>query len=103
MKVPISWLKDFVDLEGIVIEELAHTLTVAGLEVEEIHYIGLPMPAGRQETKVSGLAWDPAKSARLARTRMPTGLCSAAYTTAKKSTPCSPARRISSNTKASAR
>jgi phenylalanyl-tRNA synthetase beta chain len=59
MKVPISWLKDFVDLDGIVIEELAHTLTVAGLEVEEIHYIGLPMPAGRQETKVSGLAWDP--------------------------------------------
>lgn len=59
MKVPISWLKDFVDLDGIVIEELAHQLTVAGLEVEEIHYVGLPMPSGRQETKVSGLAWDP--------------------------------------------
>ncbi len=61
MKAPISWLKDFVNLNGISIEDLAHTLTVAGLEVEEIHYVGLPMPSGRQETKMSGLAWDPAK------------------------------------------
>ena len=61
MKTPLSWLKDFVDLEGINLEELAHTLTVAGLEVEEIHYIGLPMPAGLQQTKVSGLSWDPDK------------------------------------------
>jgi phenylalanyl-tRNA synthetase beta chain len=58
MKIPLSWLKDFVDLDGIAIEDLAHTMTVAGLEVEEIHYIGLPMPEGRHETKVSGLAWD---------------------------------------------
>ncbi len=61
MKTPLSWLKDFVDLEGINLEELAHTLTVAGLEVEEIHYIGLPMPSGLQQTKVSGLSWDPEK------------------------------------------
>ncbi|MCW5887020.1 MAG: phenylalanine--tRNA ligase subunit beta [Anaerolineales bacterium] len=61
MKTPLSWLKDFVDLDGINLEELAHTLTVAGLEVEEIHYIGLPMPAGLQQTKVSGLSWDPEK------------------------------------------
>jgi phenylalanyl-tRNA synthetase beta chain len=61
MKVPISWLKDFVNLDGISIEDLAHTLTVAGLEVEEIHYVGLPIPSGRQETKMSGIAWDPAK------------------------------------------
>ncbi|MEX1071973.1 MAG: phenylalanine--tRNA ligase subunit beta, partial [Anaerolineales bacterium] len=61
MKIPLSWLKDFVNLDDISIEDLAHTLTVAGLEVEEIHYIGLPMPAGRQQTKLSGLAWDPEK------------------------------------------
>jgi phenylalanyl-tRNA synthetase beta chain len=61
MKIPISWLKDFVNLDGIAIEDLAHTMTVAGLEVEEIHYIGLPMPEGRHETKVSGLAWAPDK------------------------------------------
>lgn len=58
MKVPLSWLKDFVNLDGISIEELAHALTMAGLEVEEIHYIGLPMPVGQQVAKISGLAWD---------------------------------------------
>lgn len=61
MKIPLSWLKDFVNIDGLPIEQLAHTLTVAGLEVEEIQYIGLPIPSGRQETKMSGLAWDPAK------------------------------------------
>jgi phenylalanyl-tRNA synthetase beta chain len=44
MKVPLSWLKDFVDIE-LSVEDLAHRLTVAGLEVEEIRYVGLPMPA----------------------------------------------------------
>lgn len=70
MKIPLSWLKDFVEIT-LPLEELARRLTMAGLEVEEIRYIGLPMPAGkiegrsgghlRQETKVSGLAWDPEK------------------------------------------
>jgi phenylalanyl-tRNA synthetase beta chain len=61
MKLPISWIKDFVSLDGISVEALAHTLTVAGLEVEEIQYIGLPMPTSGQQAKVSGLAWDPDK------------------------------------------
>lgn len=62
MKVPISWLKDFVEID-LPIEQLAQRLTIAGLEVEEIRYVGLPMPAGgaRPGTKVSGLAWDPEK------------------------------------------
>ena len=69
MKAPISWLKDFVDIT-LPIEELAHKLTMAGLEVEEICFVGLPMPkdqgeAGsqtrRQETKISGIEWDPEK------------------------------------------
>ena len=59
MKVPLSWLKDFVNLNGMVIEDLAHTLTMAGLEVEEIQYVGLPIPTGLQVSKLSGLAWDP--------------------------------------------
>ena len=41
MKVPISWLKDFVDIP-LSIEELAERLTLAGLEVGGIQYIGLP-------------------------------------------------------------
>ena len=35
MKVPISWLHDYVDVKDIPIEELSHKLTLAGLEVEE--------------------------------------------------------------------
>ncbi len=63
MKVPLSWLKDFVEIT-LPIDELAHRLTMAGLEVEEITYIGLPLPGSdgqRQETKISGFAWDPEK------------------------------------------
>lgn len=41
MKVPISWLKEFVDLT-IPIDQLAERLTLAGLEVAKVTYIGLP-------------------------------------------------------------
>ncbi|MEN8241404.1 MAG: phenylalanine--tRNA ligase subunit beta [Chloroflexota bacterium] len=59
MKVPISWLKDYVDIDQIPIEELAHKLTMAGLEVEEIHFIGLQQPPGdRHDFKVTGFPWD---------------------------------------------
>ena len=60
MKVPISWLKEFVDID-LPIEALAHKLTLAGLEVEEIHYVGLPMPAGKQAFKITGFSWEPDK------------------------------------------
>jgi phenylalanyl-tRNA synthetase beta chain len=70
MKVPISWLKEFVDIE-LSIPDLAHRLTLAGLEVEEIHYVGLPLPKGELDSQtgkrrsiganVTGLAWDPEK------------------------------------------
>lgn len=39
MRVPLSWLKDYVDI-NVSPEELAHTLTMAGLEVDAIEYIG---------------------------------------------------------------
>ena len=48
MKVPISWLKDYVDIT-ISIEELAERLTLAGMEVEHIEYYGVPG---------SDLVWD---------------------------------------------
>ena len=44
MKAPLSWLKDFVEID-LPIAELAHLVTMAGMEVEEIKIIGLPMPA----------------------------------------------------------
>ncbi|HSF81148.1 MAG TPA: phenylalanine--tRNA ligase subunit beta [Anaerolineales bacterium] len=71
MKTPISWLKDYVAIQ-LPIDELARRLTMAGLEVEEIHYVGLPLPneanpawsskyTNRQEAKITGLSWDPEK------------------------------------------
>ena len=39
MKVPLSWLRDYVDIE-IPAEELAHRLTMAGVEVGEVVRIG---------------------------------------------------------------
>lgn len=41
MKIPISWLNDYIDLD-ITVEELAYRLTMAGLEVDRITYIGIP-------------------------------------------------------------
>jgi len=60
MKLPLSWLKDFVDIEGLSVEEIARHLTLSGLEVDEIHYVGWPMPDGseRQEFKTTGIEWD---------------------------------------------
>jgi phenylalanyl-tRNA synthetase beta chain len=60
MKAPISWIKEFVDIE-LPIEELAHKMTIAGLEVEEIRYVGLPKPEGQQQYKITGFSWEPEK------------------------------------------
>ena len=40
MRVPISWLKEYVEI-SLPIDELAEKLTLAGLEVEKIEFIGL--------------------------------------------------------------
>ena len=49
MRVPVSWLEEYVDID-VSVEELAERLTLAGLEVETIEYIGLPQ---------ADLPWDP--------------------------------------------
>lgn len=56
MRVPLSWLKDFVDIR-LPVQELAEKLTFAGLEVEDIEYIGVPAPANARGREL-GLAWD---------------------------------------------
>ena len=65
MKLPISWLKDYIDLDGLSVEDIARMLTLAGLEVDDIKYAGLPMPTyengERHEFKTSGISWDPDK------------------------------------------
>jgi phenylalanyl-tRNA synthetase beta chain len=58
MGYPISWLKDFVDID-LPIPELAHLLTMAGMEVEKIQYVGWPLPKeSHGETVITGLEWD---------------------------------------------
>ena len=37
MKVSLKWLRDYVDID-VPLEDLAEKLTMAGLEVEEIHW-----------------------------------------------------------------
>ncbi len=58
MKLPLSWIRDYVDIT-IPLEELAEKLTFAGLEVEQMDYIGVPRPAGSRATgDKPELAWD---------------------------------------------
>jgi phenylalanyl-tRNA synthetase beta chain len=58
MKVPLTWLNDYVDLNDLGIEDLAKVMTMVGLEVEEIRLVGLPMPEGeKHEFKYTGLSW----------------------------------------------
>jgi phenylalanyl-tRNA synthetase beta chain len=58
MKLPLSWIREYVDI-NISPEELAMKLTFAGLEVEQMEYIGLPRPAGsRASGERPELAWD---------------------------------------------
>lgn len=58
MKVVLSWLKDYVDIT-LPLPKLVHELTMAGLEVEGVQIVGLPVPE-HSEIKMEGLAWDPA-------------------------------------------
>ncbi len=53
MKIPISWLKDYVNIT-LPISELADKLTLAGMEVEKIHYIGIPGGPNEKDR----LVWD---------------------------------------------
>ncbi len=62
MKIPVTWLNDFVDLSGLEVTDIAYKLTMAGMEVEDIHFAGLPLPSHEGHGfKVNGLAWDKEK------------------------------------------
>jgi len=62
MKIPLSWLKDFIDLDGLSVEDIARKLTLAGMEVDEILYAGLQLPVYKEgdkhEFKTNGIGWD---------------------------------------------
>jgi phenylalanyl-tRNA synthetase beta chain len=59
MRIPLSWLREYVDI-AIPVEELAERLTLAGLEVAHIEYIGVPqtMVPGLRYPKSDHLVWD---------------------------------------------
>ncbi|MFW5713441.1 MAG: hypothetical protein ACOCYU_02095, partial [Brevefilum sp.] len=57
MKVPLTWLQDYIEIDDMGIEELAKVMTLIGLEVGEIRLVGLPMPEGDHEFKYTGLSW----------------------------------------------
>jgi phenylalanyl-tRNA synthetase beta chain len=58
MKVPITWLKDYVEMDDLSIEDLAKVMTMVGLEVVEIQLVGLPKPPGeKHEFKYTGFSW----------------------------------------------
>ena len=70
MRIPLSWIKDFVDVT-LPVEEVARILTMAGLEVDEVVLVGLPTASKEtlvrlhpswskvSDTKLSGLSWEP--------------------------------------------
>ena len=61
MKVPLSWLREYVDLPPSV-AQLAERLTLAGLEVASVRTIGLPPPEGlRVKQEDAGPVWQPDK------------------------------------------
>ena len=39
MQVSLNWLNEFVDLTGIDEKQIAHELTMSGLEVEAVEYV----------------------------------------------------------------
>jgi phenylalanyl-tRNA synthetase beta chain len=61
MELVYSWLKEYVDVD-LPIVDLAHALTMLGMEVENVRLVGLPQPEG-ENTGITfhGLAWDPEK------------------------------------------
>ena len=60
MKIPLSWLKEYIDLD-ISIVKIARTLNNLGLEIEGVSIVGLPMPDEVKEFNITGLSWEKEK------------------------------------------
>src|SRR4051812_48970737 len=58
MRVPLSWLKDYVPLPANP-AELVERLTLAGLEAGDVQAFGVPVPEGlRVKPEDAGVVWD---------------------------------------------
>lgn len=62
MIIPLSWIQEYIDIK-LPLVDIARHLTMLGMEVGEVHCVGLPIPPadGKQEFKFTGLAWDAEK------------------------------------------
>jgi phenylalanyl-tRNA synthetase beta chain len=61
MKVPLNWLREYVELPASV-AQLAERLTLAGLEVGGVRLVGVAPPEGlRVKAEEAGPVWDPSK------------------------------------------
>ncbi|MDX1995356.1 MAG: phenylalanine--tRNA ligase subunit beta [bacterium] len=60
MLVPRSWLKEYVDIDDIPVEIIGERLTLAGLEVAHLYYLGVPQQEipGVRWPKSDHLVWD---------------------------------------------
>ena len=47
MKLPVSWLKDFIDLDGLTVEDIARTLTFGGLDRKSTRLNSSHIPLSR--------------------------------------------------------
>lgn len=59
MKIPLSWLNEYVDISSIPVGQLVERLTIAGLEVESVRLIGKPKPDDLNvKIEEEGPVWD---------------------------------------------
>jgi phenylalanyl-tRNA synthetase beta chain len=59
MKVPLSWLRDYVEVT-LPVPQLVERLTLAGLEVASVRFLGLPVPEGFSvKVEEPGPVWHP--------------------------------------------
>jgi phenylalanyl-tRNA synthetase beta chain len=59
MIVPLKWLADHVDLSDIPLPDLVERLTLAGLEVTGVRFLGIPAPAGLKAKQIEpGPVWE---------------------------------------------
>jgi phenylalanyl-tRNA synthetase beta chain len=61
MRVPLSWLREYVDVT-LPVGQLVERLTLAGLEVASVRFVGLPVPEGFSvKVEEPGPVWQPDK------------------------------------------
>ena len=58
MQISLEWLNEFIDLKDVSAEQIAHELTMSGLEVEEIETIG-PKFSNIVTAKIKGIRQHP--------------------------------------------